>query len=516
MDYRLKNVYEQMVLRGEKRDTDIKRYHSIGAIYQDIILEAKPLSYKEFAKPETGKRGNRKKLFLDMYKSSKPFKVFKNGVEKSVVFAVDPAVVKQIEGLHVGDPDTNSPAYKQAQSIYNSIRLVSAQDPNDVYLIKDLVKTGEFSGQGSGAGADNTKLNESSVCLWAAVYQETNKATLQDVINNAKKVQRYFNVDENVDAMLQQTDENWLSHYENTAKFLFTNILNEEKYSFHRGSNIVKQVYAKFATFNKQLVEPFANANKWNPADIWALSEHLKESELSKKLDSVKNMNDLNKLLRILYKNKQFIGISLKKTGKTVHSTQYNIDLKKPQAFFGSHNPGLGTKGILSKDVYVGGTYSYLSENDEEYKIQFRSFNPWSDFQGEIKGKHANLGKVAHGILNRILKKNGAEELPSLDKIRNTASDNEKNVPLLKEMHSCFVSLGGNLPDEIKSTKDFVKFVQHSKTISEDYVFSKYFGLKLLKILNNTDEDVRNKIMTDILSYALSSSEFSGPFVKIY
>jgi hypothetical protein len=485
-----------------------------------LLQEAAKLTYAEFAKPKTGKRPDRKAIFLDKYENGQPFKVSKGGETKEVVFAIKPGIIKKIKSISIGNPDKKSEEFKRSKQLYDSIVLNDATNLDDEYSLNDLLKVKEFTGQGSGAGAANTKLNEASVCLWAAVYQEAREASSDVVSRLAKnsKVSNYYDVDEDVDKMIEQTDKAWLKHYTNVAEHLFNEVLDNKKYIFHRGSAVVRELYNKFNQLNRLLPEPFANANKWNPADIWAMSEELSESEFLGRIKAAPNLMGLNNILVELYKSKDFVGVSLKKTERTVHSTEYNIDLVKPQATLLSIVPGAGRKGIFAKDVYVKGAYSQQAGKGEEpYVIQFRSFNPWSDFQGEIKGKAAALGKVAHGVLNRILSKNGVETLPDLQYVRNLAADNKKNIDLLKEIFNGFVSLGGPLQD-VKNVQEFIESVQSpdKNIVSEDYVFSKYFGIRFLQTLSSQNEKTKNKIMTDIIGYALSSSDSSGPFVKVH
>ena len=485
-----------------------------------LLEEAAKLTYAEFAKPKTAKRPDRKAIFLDKYKNGQPFKVSKDGETKDIIFDVKQSIVDKIETLTVGNPDKKSEEYKQAKSTYDSIVLSDVLNLGDKYSLNDLLKVKEFTGQGSGAGADNTKLNEASVCLWAAVYQEAGIVSYDVVrrLANSDAVSQYYDTDEDVDRMIEQKDEKWIRHYENVAEYLPSNVLKDSKYVFHRGSSFVKKIYNRFNYLNKTLAEPFANSNKWNPADIWAVSTYLNEQDAIGRLESAPDVYKFNNILVDLYTAGKLIGISLKKTDKKVHSTEYNITQVRPKATFLSQNPGAGRKGIFTKDVYIKGVYSYeLEEAEEDYSIQFRSFNPWSDFQGEIKGKTAALGKVAHGVLNRILTKNGVERLPDLSKIRDIAVNNTQNSSLLEEMFNNFISLGGELQD-VKTSQEYIERVQNSNstTVSEDYIFSKYFGLKLLTIMNSLNEETKNKVMSDIIGYALSSSEASGPFVKIH
>ena len=220
-----------------------------------LLEEATKLSYAEFAKPKTEKRPDRKAIFLDKYKNNQPFRVSKNNLERDVIFDVKQEIIDKIVSLPVGNPDKKSEEFKKAKQIYDSILLSDITSPGDTYSLNDLIKAGEFTGRGSGAGAENTKLNEASVCLWAAVYQEANDASYDIVrrLANKENVAKYYDIDEDIDKIITQENEKWIKHYENVAEFLSKEVLNKEKYIFHRGSSFVKELYKKFNDINKTL-----------------------------------------------------------------------------------------------------------------------------------------------------------------------------------------------------------------------------------------------------------------------
>jgi hypothetical protein len=500
---------------------DFRSYYTIS-----LIGESAFMSYAEFSKKKTDKRPDRKKIFLDRYKNGQFFKVKKDGVEKDVIFDYNADIAQSIEDLSVGNPNKKSPEYIAAKKIYDSIELSDATSPGDKYSLNDLLKTGEFKGKGSGGGSENTKINEASVCLWAAVYQEASAASLPIVRRLAKEksVTKFYETDEDVDKMIDQQDKGWLDHYERVAEFIKTKIADGGNFVFHRNSAFVQAIYNKFNSLNIVSVDPFGNSNKWNPSDIWAVSASVSEQEVLDKVKGTPDIITLNNILIELYNQKHVIGISLKRTKNAVHSREYNLNETRPIVTYLSHEVGEGRKGILSKDVYINCLYRHnVDEPEEDCSLQFRSFVAWQNFQAEIKGEFAAGGRISHGIINKVLKRNNLEELPSVEEVRVKAADPEQSTIMLRDIFDMFVKLGGPVTPEIRDADALIQAInpstdnqQAKSNVSEDYTFSKYFGLKFLSILNTLNSDVKNKIMTELITYAASSSKESGPFVKVY
>ena len=77
--------------------------------------------------------------------------------------------------------------------------------------------------------------------------------------------------------------------------------------------------------------------------------------------------------------------------------------------------------------------------------------------------------------------------------------------------------LGGKLTKS-KDVNDFIEKVNTpgATPASEDYVFCKYIALKWLRLINSVNSITKNKILSDVMRYALSASDTSGPFIKVY
>lgn len=443
------------------------------------------LSAADFFKQPTGTRPDRKMLVLKKYKDGEPFEM-KDGV--NVVFKFEKSVYDKIAGLIPGD-----------NAGYNSITL--RDNKNKPYKLNNIAKNKEFGGGGgSGAGAENTKMNESSVCLWCAVYQKYGSADLKTVVRHYQDVKSLYVVDESDKNMISQSDQAWLDHYERSAKFLVDGLFKGGDYIYHRGSELVDAINKKFSEVNKKMEIPFANINKWSPADIWVIKKNFKLD-----LSEVNNIDDLNRYLTNELKERNLIGISLKKTMNSIHQTNYNVGEKRPPMHWNGYRIKSNKKDstiFSSKDVYV------LGSGEDDIEMQVRSFDDLSGYQGELIGKHAKYGKIAHGPINLILKDLSLTPLPNQQEIVSKARMKDKN--LIKELYSMFSKYA-----EPGVTEDNFITTVSSSDIKADWLFSKYLGVKLIDTLLSSTASKRNEFVQGALGYALSNTKNSAPFIKI-
>lgn len=443
------------------------------------------LTAADFFKEATASRPDRKRIFLDKYKKQEAFELASGG---NIVFKYEPKVYEQVAGLIPGD-----------NKGYGAVVLKGSN--NRPYKMTDLAKNKEFGGGGgSGAGAENTKMNESSVCLWCAVYKEFGKADLASVVKNYTKVKSAYITDEKDSNMIAQTDKAWLDHYERTAEFLVNGLFKQGEWVFHRGSDLVDEINNKFKEVNKKMEVPFANINKWSPADIWVSKKGFK-LDLSK----VMFMDDLNRYLTNELKNRNLIGISLKKTANSIHQTNYNVGEKRPPMHFDSFRVMSNKKDaniFSSKDVYIVG------KGEDTIDMQLRSFDDLSGWQGELIGAVAKYGKIAYGPINLILGDLKLDKLPEQQTI--VAKARAKDAMLAKEIYKLFSKYA-----KPGMSEDQFMTIINSKDTKSDWLYSKYLGLQLIDTLMSTTQSKRDEFVQGALGYALSNTKHSAPFIKV-
>jgi len=346
--------------------------------------------------------------------------------------------------------------------------------------------------KGSGGGAEATRLTESAQCLYAAIaFGLGRKITAKDIsISNVRSFNNLFVTDEKVDRILNELPDEWIA-----SSILGANKLYEKfkkgNYIFHRGSKQVDTINNIFSAVKK--IEKFRmDINKWNPSDIWMISEDFDFSDLSKE----KTILGLNQVIQEKLDKELLIGVSLKKmVGKSSISAK-NIfrDMKSGKLYKGYEYSKKSIDGYI---LLSGGT-----------KIQYRSFGAGTGltgFQGEVKGAQANQGKISLGPTNMILRNHGVTQVPT-----NAASRVRENPDLVYNDISVGLKKYGKM-----SNSEIKKLSTDSKIVTQKFLYSKLQVTQLITILESLDSKTRNQIVEDLYLYASSQSKYSSAYYKL-
>jgi hypothetical protein len=223
------------------------------------------------------------------------------------------------------------------------------------------------------------------------------------------------------------------------------------------------------------------------------------ESKSKPLLDS-DTLVEMNDEMHLAFQAKDIYGVSLKLMKGATHVTVMNYKENPKVPDYESKTWGK-VDFYKSKDVY-------LKYADGE--IQFRGFGQRLDnWQGELGGAHAKLGKVGMGSINAVLKKLRLSTLPNestvFDKIANDKESflNDDFFPLVKHF-------------KIETTyKNFYKKLNDKKNKSRYndtlWIKSKYLGLYFFKIIEGDEHIVTQSLIT----YASSASELSSVHLKL-
>ena len=353
-----------------------------------------------------------------------------------------------------------------------------------IYKLKD--------NRGSGGGADDTRRNESAQALYAAIaFGLKRKITIEDINGvNVKKFSDKFVIDENVNIILDELPDEWIE-----SSLLGANKLYEKfkkgKYVFHRGSKQVDLINDIFSRVKK--LEKFRmDINKWNPSDIWMISEGFDFKELSKE----RTILGLNQVIQDKLEEESLIGVSLKRMVGSASISPKNVfkDMNTTRTYTGYEF------SIKSIDAYIllsGGT-----------KIQYRSFGAGTGltgFQGEVKGANANQGKISLGPTNMILRNHGVAQVPT------NAADRVRREPL-----AVFNDISIGLKKYAKmSTSEITKLAVDEKIVTQKFLYSKLQATQLITILESLKPNLRDQIVEDLYLYASSQSKYSSSYYKL-
>ena len=353
-----------------------------------------------------------------------------------------------------------------------------------IYKLKD--------NRGSGGGADDTRRNESAQALYAAIaFGLKRKITIEDINGvNVKKFSDKFVIDENVNIILDELPDEWIE-----SSLLGANKLYEKfkkgKYVFHRGSKQVDLINDIFSRVKK--LEKFRmDINKWNPSDIWMISEGFDFKELSKE----KTILGLNQVIQDKLEEESLIGVSLKRMVGSASISPKNVfkDMKTTRTYNGYEYSKKSIDGYI---LLSGGT-----------KIQYRSFGAGTGltgFQGEVKGANANQGKISLGPTNMILRNHGVAQVPT------NAADRVRREPL-----AVFNDISIGLKKYAKmSTSEIAKLAVDEKIVTQKFLYSKLQATQLITILESLKPNLRDQIVEDLYLYASSQSKYSSSYYKL-
>jgi hypothetical protein len=370
-------------------------------------------------------------------------------------------------------------------------------EKHGIISLTKIKKNDEFGGEGgSGLGAKGTAIAESLHALYAQSLYDYKSFSGEYL----KKAFSSIEVTENFKDMTTMPDD-WIASAEASANIIVKNFKSGKKVKFHRGSKWVKSLESTFNRLNKQNNSIFANINKWSPADIYMITDA--GSKIN--FDSAQNLTQLNSMLNDALKNKDVIGISLKKVVGNGALSFYNIGEKKKKVEFKDYT--VGKKNFFnSKDSFI------FFEVDGQ--MQMRTF---PNFRGEIKGKNASQGSIGYGEMAAIARTKLGVTAPDISDVK--AKIKKKDLKFAKSFYDLYVELSNDEGKKL-NFKEFVNQifidVDVKSTMNDEWVLSKYIGCSLIHILLNTKvKNGANIFVSGVVNYAASSTDLSAPFAKI-
>ena len=336
-----------------------------------------------------------------------------------------------------------------------------------------------MTGGGSGAGAAVTRTTESAQCAYLAAAYYAKDFSEESIT----KVKAKFKTDESLKNILTKVPPQWEDSCILTAE-AFKRKYNNKGYVFHRGSSWVNELESHWKLLNRQERE-FSNLNKWSPADIYAVSSAGARIDLTKS----KTINELNQMMKAALDSRDIIGISLKQVKGSATIVEKNTRPKAVTYKFESLT--LGLRGFFaSQDGYL---------NFNGGKIQFRRFG--TTWQGEIKGKTANMGKISGGPIVNLMKRNKI-------KIKPQKEITKKTPALMKEFYKFYKEFE-------RRPMTYVKFEEEVNKKDMNWYISKWLTAQLLFYIDKAPKSKKDSIVSEMIGYAASESQLSGPYIKI-
>ena len=481
------------------------------------------LSLRDLAEPDrTGVGVSRAAVLADVIKKGTPIQLSKGG--KAVITIGVAGLDKLLEeaGQVVG---RDSPAQAKLEPIFSRKKPLQAvrNGKSENIGLSDLEKTDMFgSSGGSGAGARETALAESAVAWFSAVRFKGGK-DLTDMPSDSDfaSVSSLVDTDKTLDDIKDYLDNNeaWIISITKTANRLWKEFGKVNGFKWHRGGKFVAMLNDHFKKINndKDYYDhpPFANLNKWSPADIWACECSVTKDQLT----AATSFQSYNAYLKEMIDKKILYGISLKKAAaSSITLSKVNYTMTRPTASFDS----IYAKSFEALDVWM------YTKGKIQIEVQFRDTSGGSDltWQGEAIGSAAKHGKIGGGVYSKIIHEVTGSHLYTegeFQKIKSKARGGRltdefvslANKGTVKEYVNGQSNPNRPANYEIPEINaELVEYHYNRTKHKGQWVFSKYMGMLMIDKLMSMSVGDRDKVSNLIAQYATSQHTLSAPFLK--
>lgn len=481
------------------------------------------LQLRDLAEPDrTGIGVSRAAVLLDVIRKGTPIELTKGG--KAVITSNVKGLDKLLEaaGQIVGK---DSPAQAKLKGVFSNkkpLKAVKNGKSEDIGL-SAIEKTEMFgSTGGSGAGARETALAECAVAWFSAVRFNSSR-DLTDIPSDSDfaAVSHLVDTDKDLDEIKDYLDGNqaWIISITKTANRLWKEFPIANGYKWHRGGKFVAMLNDHFKKINndKDYYDhpPFANLNKWSPADIWACECSVTKDQLT----AATSFQSYNAYLKEMIDKKILFGISLKKAAaSSITLSKVNYTITRPTASFDS----IYAKSFDSLDVWM------YTKGKIKIEVQFRDTSGGSDltWQGEAIGTTAKHGKIGGGVYSKIIHEVTGSHLyteADFQSIKSKARGGRltddfvslANKATVKEYVSGQKNPNKPANYEVPEINaELVEYHYNRTKHKGQWVFSKYMGMLMIDKMMSMTTDDRDKVSNLIAQYATSQHTLSAPFLK--
>ena len=469
---------------------------------------------------DTGVGVSRAAVLYKVIKEGTPIELVSGG--KKAIQAKSNDVLKALEAA---GNTTDDGAHNRLERIFSRkkpLKYITKSGTIDIGL-SDIEKTEMFgSNKGSGGGAKGTALQESAAAWFSAVrFSVNNDITQQPTDKQFDAVASLVSTDKSLDEIKEYLEERpeWVESCCATANKLYDKFGKKNGYNWYRGGSFVDSINAHFKKVNTSYdTPPFANLNKWTPADIWACECSFDKSEMRE----TTKFSSFNAYLKKAIDDEILFGISLKKTASSeIQIKEINYDKSRPTFSFDS----IYAKSFESLDMWM-----YITG----ISVQFRDTSGGSglQWQGEAVGSKAKHGKIGGGVYSGILEEVTGQPLyTNIDLIKSDARSGKlkDDVYALAETYTNKVvgAESGQKGVRLQRIEDVTKLSgrekeeklkamikQRDDETKGQWTFSKYLGLLMVDRLMNMTDTERHKFSNLVGLYATSQHRDSAPFLK--
>ena len=280
----------------------------------------------------------------------------------------------------------------------------------------------------------------------------------------------------------------------------------------------VTKLYNRFAILKNELGVNL-NADKWDPADMWIVHKECLKEGLKDGFKGFKSLKALNGYLVKMYKEATegkpgIVGVSLKKCkkGKTVKVAIENI-INEPREI---SNVQVDRGKVLTKfstikfDLFVG-----KRSLKKTFEMAIRPFTN-EESSGELKGSGSLAGKVGITEINRLLKEIVGTEIERKQELMSLFNNNNNNDKFYQLFFERFKGPGSD-NNKLNSPTDLKAEVAKLGDDVFGYYMGKFQAVSVCYMFDTVmkNDKMRNEVMMGMYAYASSTTELSGPFIKI-
>lgn len=392
--------------------------------------------------------------------------------------------------------------------IERSRKSVKFDTDKGVYASGKIGKSAVFGGasSGSGGGTKQTADAESLQCVYCHYLVNNNKPPFEaiqpsDLKATSKKVEIAGSTFE--DMMALDPSWHWSAYW--TALELIDKGYITRGMTFHRGDAVMKAIYdAKNAALkNSNMVK--LSDDKWNPGDIWAVSNKSVVNNLP-----TGSIQELNEELVKLFKEKKLVGISLKKVLKQ-DSIKCVVMNEEPNAEVHKFMGGRMMATFAKKASEFWRSKSGIIEFDGG-KADIRTSAAFASINFEITLKTARGGRAGWDQINQSLRKRIGKNVPTNPQLKRIAEDLNK-----RGEKSRYARVFYNMVKTVHPTVTQTEFYEGLVTKRADEVHSKIGAAYVLSALYaNKANGKADLVITDLVNYAGSKLDISSIYAKVY
>jgi hypothetical protein len=322
-------------------------------------------------------------------------------------------------------------------------------------------------------------------------------------------------------------NKQWLDNYYAQQKKILQEFSGSQFTEFNREGG-----FMDFITELARTKYKITKKDSWNPADIWCVKNERKViSDIEKAVKESSSIQELNAILRTMYKQRVLVGISLKLiSGKEAKYEEVNLDetlfpdVKNYSFVVSLMKCPLGLKEGIKFETQDARVVVDAIENNKKTKYDFQiKPNTTSElanlkFEPTASGaSKARLGKTPLDKLADLLKKYKVDFVNSYKKYPQTLQEfNDATSIRYAKMAFDHIKRSGVDVGTCKSADEFVKNTQKVFIKEPHIATSKLMQVNFLYSVTSLPKEKMNKLFTDMSFLAQKKGRDFGPFGKLY